>query len=139
MNTQAKNEFEGLVTREELQAQAEKVRANAVRVIQLKALLDSNKPLYEELDRLTLELKTAMGVGSIPLTLNEKETMYMHNDEVKFLAQNQVVTIVDNFAEKNTVFRPAGVKRFEVSLETAEEYKIRLDKEAKKKAKDAAK
>lgn len=121
------------------QAAAEQVRANVVRVIQLKAALDANKPLYEELDRLTLELKGVMGVGAIPVRLTEQETMYMHNNEVKFLAPEQVVSIVDNFAEKNTVFRPAGVKRFEASLETTQEYNLRLEKEAKKKAKDAAK
>lgn len=121
------------------EVQAIKVRANLARVIQLKAVLDANKPLYEELDRLTLELKDVMGVGSLAINLTEEETMYMHNNEMKFLAPNQVVTIVDNFAEKNTVFRPAGVKRFEASLETIEEYNLRLEKEAKKKAKDAQK
>lgn len=127
------------LTPAEAEAKAAQVRADLARIIQLKATLDSNKPLYEELDRLTLNLKNVMGVGSIPINLTEKETMYMHNNEVKFLAPNQVVTIVDNFAEKNTVFRPAGVKRFEASLETIEEYNLRLEKEAKKKAKDAQK
>jgi len=127
------------MTEAEMEATAKTIREKAVRVIQLKAILDANKPLYEELDRLTLELNETMGVGTIPVTLNEKETMYMHNDEVKFLSPNQMLTIVDNFAEKNTVFRPAGVKRFEASVETAEARQLRQDKEAKKKAKDAQK
>lgn len=126
-------------TEAEMLAAAEAIRIKAVRLIQLKGILESNKPLYEELDRLTLELKDIMGTTAFPVNLTEKETMYMHNDEVKFLAQNQIITVNDNFAEKNTVFRPAGVKRFEATLETAEEFRLRLEKEAKKKAKDAAK
>lgn len=127
------------MTQEEMQVAAEQLRTKAVRLVQLKAALEANKPLYEELDRLTLELKDAMGTTAFPVTLTEQESMYLHNGEAKFIAQNQVITINDNFAEKNTVFRPAGVKRFEAALETAEEFKIRLEKEAKKKAKDAQK
>ena len=126
-------------TEAEMQAAAEAVRVKAVRLIQLKGILEANKPLYAELDRLTLELKDVMGTTPFAVNLTEKETMYMHNDEVKFLAPNQIVTVNDNFAINNTVFRPAGVKRFEASLETAEEFRLRLEKEAKKKAKDAAK
>jgi len=51
--------------------------------------LEAVKPLYSKLDELTLALK--------------KE------DLSEFKLQ-----VVDNFAEKNVVFRPVGVKRFEI-------------------------
>ena len=47
------------------------------------------------------------------------------------------ITLIDNFAEKNTVFRPAAVKRFDIQLDTAEELKKRQEKLAKKLAKGA--
>ena len=133
-------ENDALANKEQMTDLALDKRAKAIRLIQIKAVLDANKPLYDELDRLTLDLKDTMGVGSFNVNLDaSKEAMYMHNNEVKFLAPNQVITIVDNFSEKNTVFRPAGVKRFEASLETTEEYKLRLEKDAKKRAKAEAK
>jgi hypothetical protein len=110
--------------------------AKALRIIKLKAILDSVKPVYEELDRLTLELKTIIGTDRlIELNLTEEQAMFVMNGEVRFIARSQVVSIVDNFAEKNVVFRPAGVKRFEVNTETKEEYVTRIEKAAKKKAK----
>ncbi len=92
--------------------------------------------LNEELDRLTLELKAIISTDRlIELDLTEEQSMFMMNGEVRFIAKSQVVSVVDNFAEKNVVFRPAGVKRFEVNTETKEEYVTRLEKAAKKKAK----
>lgn len=108
----------------------------ALRIIKLKAILDSIKPVYEELDRLTLELNAIIGTTRLlELDLTEEQAMFMMNGEVRFIARSQVVSVVDNFAEKNVVFRPAGVKRFEVNTETKEEYLVRLEKAAKKKAK----
>lgn len=110
--------------------------ALALRIIKLKAVVDSMKPVYEELDRLTLELKAIISTDRlIELDLTEEQAMFMMNGEVRFIARSQVVSVVDNFSEKNVVFRPAGVRRFEVSTETKEEYVVRLEKAAKKKAK----
>lgn len=111
------------------------VREKMVRIVQVKAILDANKPLYNELDKLTLELRDLVGLTSIPLELNEQERMYMHGGEVKFIEPQQVVTVNDNFSEKNVVFRPAGVKRFEADVEPRTEYDKRLAKIEKNKAK----
>ncbi len=67
------------------------------RVIDIQKELDLRKELHAELDRLTLELEAA---GFTETTLAD-----LH------------IELVDNFAEKNTCFRPAGVKRFELDVE----------------------
>lgn len=67
------------------------------RVLDLQKELDLRKALYAELDALIVEL--AQG-GFKEATLNE-----FH------------LELVDNFSEKNTCFRPAGVKRFEIDIE----------------------
>lgn len=110
-------------------------RKKLVRMIQLKAILDSNKPLYEELDKLTLAVKEVFGTTSVPVSLSQDETVYMHGGEMKFLHPQQVVSIEDNFSEKNTVFKTAGVKRFEAKVEDFGAYTVRLEKEFKKKNK----
>ena len=70
------------------------------RIMYLKQKLESVKPLYEEIDRLTMELVSAK---KLP------KALVLGKDYV-------AVELVDNFAEKNTVFRPAGVKRFEIKF-----------------------
>lgn len=89
----------------------------AGRIVAIKAQLELQKPLYEELDNLTLELKAIVGV------------------DAEVMANGSFVTVVDNFAEKNTVFRPAGVKHFDVSLETFQEREEAQAKAAAKAAK----
>lgn len=76
------------------------VRDIAKRLVELEATLEAVKPLYAERDKLTLEL-VKLEVKTIPLT---------------FLEDERMIEVVDNFAEKNTVFRPAGVRRFEVKI-----------------------
>lgn len=67
------------------------------RVIELQAEIEVRKALYDELDKLTLELQ-AEGFKHAEL-------------------EGLVVDLVDNFADgRNTVFRPAGVKRFEMKV-----------------------
>lgn len=125
-----------IATTPETQESFDAASAKAMRIIKLKAILDSVKPVYEELDRLTLELQKIIGTDRlIELDLTEEQAMFVMNGEVRFLSRSQVVSVVDNFAEKNVVFRPAGVKRFEVNTETKEEYVTRIEKAAKKKAK----
>lgn len=71
------------------------------RVLEITQELEVRKALYAELDALVLELQAA-GFASVTL-------------------DGQRVTLQDNFAGgKNTVFRPAGVKRFEVTVEPEE-------------------
>ncbi len=88
------------------------------RVIEIQKELDKRKELYTELDRLTLELQQ---LGLTEVKVRDTSTL----EEI-------FVTIIDNFCERNTVFRPAGVKRFEVSLETAEARAKREARAAKK-------
>lgn len=67
------------------------------RVLEIQRELDIRKELYAELDRITLELQES-GFASAEL------------DGLR-------IDLVDNFSEgKNTVFRPAGVKRFEIKV-----------------------
>lgn len=67
------------------------------RVIELQTGIEERKALYAELDQLTLELKAD---GFSDATLD-----------------GLVIELVDNFADgRNTVFRPAGVKRYEMRV-----------------------
>jgi hypothetical protein len=120
-------------------AQELKVERTALEVakelIKLKALLDSNKPLYDLQEKLTLELKDLLKGEEV---LVEEEMMVITPTGPAFTAP-QTVKIVDNFESKNTVFRAAAVKRFEMSTETVIERQQRLEKEAKKAAKAALK
>lgn len=113
----------------------QEVIAKAKRYVILKAIMDANKVMYEEMDNLVLDLQKTVGLVSVPVVLTEEECTFVHNGEAKFIAPNQIVTIMDNFAAKNTVFRPAGVKRFDATVETQEEYLAKKEKADKKKTK----
>lgn len=79
-----------------------KNEAKLKRVIAIQRELDIRKELYAELDKLTLELRQS------------GFTCTNYDD--------QVIELVDNFAEGNTVFRPAGVKRFELQVMSREKW-----------------
>lgn len=66
------------------------------RLIELQKELDFRKELYAEQDRIVLELQ-AEGFQTAEF-------------------EGMVLELRDNFAEGNTVFRPAGVKRFELRI-----------------------
>lgn len=83
------------------------------RAFDINKVLESTKPLYEELDQLTVELRNQLGDNEV--TLN-----------------GYAFKVEDNFAEKNTVFRPVGVKHFQLKIESLTE---RATKELKKKKK----
>jgi hypothetical protein len=88
----------------------ENVNQKLARILDIQKELDLRKALYAELDALVLELQ-AGGFRSADL-------------------EGMRLELVDNFAEgKNTVFRPAGVKRFEIEIEPVEKA---LKREAKK-------
>jgi hypothetical protein len=69
----------------------------ALKIIEIQKQLDEMKPLYKEIDELVCEL-VAANVTTV---------------EVK----DQKVIILDNFSDKNTVFRTTGVKRYEAKIE----------------------
>lgn len=85
------------------------------RIATIKTQLESIKPLYDELDDLTAELGDVAEVNQVLAT----------ND-------GRFLTLIDNFADKNTVFRPAAVRRFDVELVTQEEMEKKMSKLAKK-------
>lgn len=64
------------------------------RALELLVLLEQNKVLYKEMDQITLEL-LEMGV--------------MQGSYGK-----QQIALIDNFEDKNTAFRVARIKRFEI-------------------------
>lgn len=81
------------------------------RIAKIKDLLDANKPLYEELDDLIMKLVKVVQIGETTQTEDER-----------------FVTLVDNFEDKNTCFKVAGVKRFDVLLMDKEQFKKRIAK-----------
>lgn len=87
------------------------------RIAEIKGVIEKVKPLYDELDDLTVELGEVAEVNQTLAT----------ND-------GRFVTLIDNFAEQNTVFRPAAVKRFDVELLTGEELQKKLAKAKKKES-----
>lgn len=82
------------------------------RVISIVKELEARKALYAELDQLIQEL-VAEGF---------KEA----------IVDEMFLTLKDNFADKNTGWTAAAVKRFEIEIETKEEREARLAKTAKK-------
>lgn len=68
----------------------------AARVLEINKVLDAAKPLREELDLLTLEL--------------------VKNNCFSAEYGTFVLSVVDNFQDTNTVFRPTGVKRYELKV-----------------------
>lgn len=104
-------------TQDTIQERHNAVVALVNRLIQIDQILDDCKPLYEEKDNITLQLRELVGVG---------------NDHSIFLPGTEnVVTVVDNFADKNCVFRPAAFRQFEAKVEDREAYAKRLKKAAK--------
>ncbi len=67
------------------------------RVVEITAQLAEVKPLYKELDELTITLKDT-----------KKDS---------FQTKDYSLVLVDNFAGKNTNYRVAAVKRFELKIE----------------------
>lgn len=72
-----------------------------LRAKEIKDILDNQKPLYEELNAIVSELS----LRDIPET--QVAGLYF--------------SIVDNFANKNTVFKATGVNRFDLVIQTEEE------------------
>lgn len=87
------------------------IEPKLARVLQIQRELDLRKELYAELDAIVLELQ-AGGFKSADL-------------------EGMRLELVDNFEAKNTCFRPAGVKRFEIEIETVEKALKRAAKAAR--------
>lgn len=91
------------------------------RLAEVQSALDLMKKLYEEKEALTMQLKELVPVGQ----------EVSHGD--------YIFSVVDNFAEKNTVFRPAAVKRFDLEVDSVLARHLKAEKEAEKAAKKAKK
>lgn len=121
-----------------LQKRDEMALELAKEITKVKALLDANKPLYDHLDQLTLQLRDLLG-GTHEEVLIDAEQVVLNPGSTPIFIPPQYVRVNDNFAEKNTCFRTTAIKRFEAFTELVEERQQRLEKEAKKAAKAAAK
>lgn len=100
-------------------------------IVSVKAQIDEIKPLYEKLDKLTMQLKeglTALGISEVRI---DEKAVQLHNGSF-FLSPAQFVTVVDNFESKNVIFRPAGVRRFEIHTESVEARELKMRKEIEK-------
>ncbi len=68
------------------------------RALKIQQKLEENKPLYKELDEIVLNL-ASQGFSHDTL-------------------ENLEIELVDNFADKNTCFKVAGVKRFDLKVKS---------------------
>ncbi len=83
------------------------------RLLAITKQLDERKRLYEEYDRLVLEL---------------------YNEGFDYtVVDDLVVELVDRFAAGNTAFTSAAVKRFELHIEPKARAEKRASREAKRK------
>jgi hypothetical protein len=64
-------------------------------------------------------VKLAIEAQNIMSSLEDVKKLYGRLDEITMLLKGEDLSgvslvVIDNFAEKNVVFRPAGVRRFEL-------------------------
>lgn len=87
------------------------------RAIEIQAILEDVKSLYRELDDITLAL--------------------IENDIFHASHKGYEISVVDNFAIKNTVFRIARVKRYDLKVDMKYVPIAKLEREIKKKVKES--
>lgn len=87
------------------------------RLAEVESTLQLLKKLYEEKEQLTLQLMERVGLGT------------------EVTEGDYIFSVVDNFATKNAVFRPAAVRRFELEVDSQFARNQKAAKEAAKKAK----
>lgn len=109
-----------------LEMAIKKVEDIANEIVEIKAQVDSMKPLYDRLDKLTLQLLSGLNALGIKEVWVPEKVISLSNSTQ--IIQEQFVSVVDNFSEKNTVFRPAGVKRFELHAESVAARSLREQK-----------
>ncbi len=66
------------------------------RVLEIQKELDKAKPLYREMDELVTQLS------------KKRKKSFTYRD--------RVISVVDNYAKKNTVFKTVGIRRFDISI-----------------------
>jgi hypothetical protein len=100
----------------------------ALEIAKAKAEIDSMRPLYEKLDALTLQFRELAGEQEVLVP----DTIVDLPGRPSISVPAQFIKVVDNFMDKNVVFRPAAVRRFEVNTETEIQRKLKVAKAAKK-------
>ena len=91
-------------------------------IVTLKAKIDSMRSLYDALDRKTLELHSIVGDAEVPVFTTE----YIESVDGSIIQSGpSFVKIVDNFSDKNLVFRSAAVRRFECIVESQVERSLK--------------
>lgn len=105
----------------------------ATEISSVKARLDYVKPFYEYLDKLTAMFVEVAGAGEV---LVPEHAAIINGQPT--LVPAQYVKVVDNFENKNVVFKAAGVRRFEATTESVVEREIKQVKEIEKLQKKAA-
>jgi hypothetical protein len=73
------------------------------KVLELTEALEARKALYDELDKLTLELQS--------------------EGFVQALVDGNLITMQDNFSEKNVQWRMAAVRRYEIKIQNEKKRK----------------
>jgi hypothetical protein len=86
----------------------ETLEQKAARLRLLQRKLERTKPIYKQVDPLEWEIAQAMTGEAVPVVVFEQQGK-------KFR-----VKVKDQFAEKNTAYKPAAVKRFIVEFEEVE-------------------
>lgn len=98
-----------------IETKFEKSQRLVSKIISINATLEAIKPLYAELDLATLELMEMIGL-----------------DRQLIEAGTQIgVQVVDEFAEKNIIWRIQKSQRFIAKLETLDERNKKFEKERK--------
>jgi len=86
------------------------------------------RPLYERLDALTLQFRELAGDQEVLVP----DTIIDLPGKPSVPVSAQFIKVIDNFSSKNVVFRPAAVRRFEVTTELAIDRQLKVAKAAKK-------
>lgn len=95
----------------------QKTDAVVQRLAEIESVLATVKKLYEEKEQLVLQLKETVPVG--------QEVVY----------GDYIFSVVDNFTEKNVVFRPAAVRRYDLDVDSVLARKLKEEKAVKKSKK----
>jgi hypothetical protein len=95
----------------------ENVRLKFARLAKLKAIAESTKPIYNEMEALAEELSQYAGDNPVEVKLTPSETSFLFNDIEKNIFFNQSIKIVDKFKDQSKVFKNICLSRYEVLSE----------------------
>lgn len=96
-----------------------KVLAIAKEIVAVKTHLEATKFLYEKLDKLTFKLKEGLEALGLKEVLVQEQVVDEKNGPI--LVPPKYVSVVDNFEDKNVIFKPVSVRRWEAVAESEAE------------------